>query len=137
MVLFLCVSLLVGAGGMILSFAKALKEKNINYQQELLVEATDISDICVYMTYIQLSLYGIPAVVYCGDTLSQQIRFKLITPFFYLNYWKFRKFYNQNTDAKPEEVQETESNYTIETTAETKNLLKEVIVKGNIQFSLW
>lgn len=130
-------SLLVGAGGMILSFAKALKEQNISYQQELLVEATDISDICVYMAYIQLSLYGIPAVVYCGNTLLQEIRFKLETPLFYLNYWKFRKFYNQNTEDESEEVQENESKYTIETTTDTQNLLKEVIVKGNIQFSLW
>ncbi|MCI8397680.1 MAG: hypothetical protein HFJ52_08820 [Clostridia bacterium] len=130
-------SLLVGAGGMVLSFAKALKEQNINYQQELLVEATDISDICVYMAYIQLSLYGIPAVVYCGDTLLQEIRFKLETPLFYLNYWKFRKFHNQNTEDESEEVQENESKYTIETTTDTQNLLKEVIVKGNIQFSLW
>lgn len=54
-----------GAGGLILSFANELRKKNINYQNSLLVYATDIADICTYMTYIQLSLYGIPAIVYC------------------------------------------------------------------------
>lgn len=80
-----------GAGTMILAFAKALQDENINYQQNLLVQAIDISEICTYMTYVQLSLYGIPAIVYCGDTISQKMNFKLETPLYFLNYWKFRK----------------------------------------------
>ena len=58
-----CQSQLVEQVGMILSLAKVLKKRNINYQQDLLVIATDLSDVCVYMAYIQLALYGIPAVV--------------------------------------------------------------------------
>lgn len=120
---------------MVLSFAKALQKRNINYQQELLVEATDISDICAYIAYIQLSLYGISAIVYCGDALSQKMRFKLETPLFYINYWKFRKFYKQDTENPSEEIQENK--YTIENTSENQNILKEVVIKGNTQFSLW
>ena len=41
---------------MVLSVAKVFKKRNINYQQNLLVFANDISDVCVYMTYIQLAL---------------------------------------------------------------------------------
>ena len=78
--------------GLVLSYARALQKQNINYQEYLLVDVTDISDICVYMTYIQLALYGVPAIVRCGNTLTQEMRFKLETPLFFLHYSKFRKF---------------------------------------------
>lgn len=126
-----------GAGGMILAFAKALGNHDINYQQQLLVEATDISDMCVYMTYIQLSLYGIPAVVHCGDTLTQKMRFKMETPFFFLNYWKFRKFYKRDFAEKQKEIEESQNKIVIEKPVENQILLKETIVKGNCQITLW
>lgn len=127
----------VGAGGMVLAFARALQEYGVNYQRELLVEATDISDICIYMTYIQLSLYGIPAVVYCGNTLSQKMRFKLETPLFYFNYYRFRKFYQINCKEDEKQTQENKNKYTIDTKREKQKILKEVIIKGNSQVSLW
>lgn len=126
-----------GAGGMILSLAKALQKRNINYQQDLLVESTDISDVCAYMTYIQLSLYGIPATVYCGDTLSQNIRFKLETPLFFIQYWKFEKFYMQSNEEKQEQLQQNENKIIIEKPIENKILFNEVTIKGNCQISLW
>lgn len=122
---------------MILSFAKALDKRHINYQQELLVEATDISDVCVYMTYIQLSLYGIPAVVYCGDTLSQKMRFKMETPLYFLQYWKFRKFYTQSNELEQEKIEQNNNKIIIEKPIENQNLFKEVTIKGNGQISLW
>lgn len=122
-----------GAGGMILSLAKVLKKRNINYQQELLVEATDISEVCVYMTYIQLALYGIPAIVYCGNALANEFRFKMETPLFFLNYWKFRKFYMQSDD----ESQESNEKIIIENAVKNQELFKEVTIKGNCQVSLW
>lgn len=126
-----------GAGGMILSLAKVLKKRHINYQQDLLVEATDISDVCAYMTYIQLSLYGIPATVYCGDTLSQNIRFKLETPLFFIQYWKFEKFYIQSNEERQEQLQQNEKKIIIEKPIENENLFNEVTIKGNCQISLW
>lgn len=126
-----------GAGGMILSLAKALKKRHINYQQELLVEATDISDVCVYMTYIQLSLYGIPAVVYCGNALSQEMRFKMETPLFFLQYWKFRKFYMQSNEEGQEETGQNNNKIIIEKPTENQIIFKETTVKGNCQISLW
>ena len=122
---------------MILAFAKSLYKHDINYQQQLLVEATDISDICVYMTYIQLSLYGIPAVVHCGDTLTQKMRFKMETPFFFLNYWKFRRFYTQCNEEEPKEIEEHKNKIIIDKPIENQILLKETIVKGNCQITLW
>lgn len=115
---------------MIIGFAKALKDNNINYQQNLLVDATDISSTCAYMTYIQLSLYGIPAIVHCGDTLSQKMRFQMETPLFFMQYWKFRKAYMQDNE-------ESKNKIVIEKTVENKNIFKETIVKGNCQITLW
>lgn len=112
-----------GAGGMILGAAKALKEQDINYQQDLLVYAIDISDICAYMTYVQLSLYGIPAIVYCGDSITQKMRFKLETPLYFINYWKFNKANNISNENNLQEKIITKFN--------------EVTINGNNQFSLW
>lgn len=111
-----------------------LKKRNINYQESLLVEAIDISDVCVYMTYIQLSLYGVPAIVYCGNALTGEIRFKMETPLFFLNYWKFRKFYQKNSE---EEIHKNKEVFIAEKTTENKIIFNETIIKGNCQISLW
>ena len=60
-----------GGGGMIIATARVLKERGINYQSRLRVVAQDLDWLAVYMTYIQLSLYGIDAIVCQGDTLMQ------------------------------------------------------------------
>ena len=119
---------------MILSLAKTLKRRNINYQQDLLVLATDLSEVCAYMTYIQLSLYGIPAVVYCGNTLTLDMRFQLETPLYFLQYWKFRDFYNRS---KEEQQEESNQKIIIDKPMENQILYKDVIIKGNCQISLW
>ena len=58
-----------GSSGMIISYARALKDKDIDFQKMLEVKATDIDFACVYMSYIQLSLLGIKAVVVRQDSL--------------------------------------------------------------------
>ena len=118
--------------GLVLSYARALQKQNINYQEYLLVDVTDISDICVYMTYIQLALYGVPAIVRCGNTLTQEMRFKMETPLFFLHYSKFRKFYMKNqNEFKENTVVIDKSKIT------NQNLFKEVTIKGNCQITLW
>lgn len=56
---------------MIISVAKLLFDKGINYQINMKVVAQDLNILCVYMTYIQLSLMGVDAIVAQGDTLSE------------------------------------------------------------------
>ena len=121
-----------GSGVLIISFAKILKSRGINYQQDLLVVANDLSEVCVYMTYIQLSLYGIPAIVHCGNALSLETKFKMETPFYFLQYWKFK-----NAFSKEETVNEnaTQNENTIDETI--LNNFREVMVKGNCQISLF
>ena len=77
-----------GSGGMIIAFAECLLEQDINYQHCLYVEATDIDEMCYKMTYIQLSLLGIPAKVIWGDSLSMRYNEVLYTPFFFLGNFK-------------------------------------------------
>lgn len=74
-----------GSGALIIAFAQTLREHNINYQQNLFVEAIDISEMCFKMTYIQLSLLSIPAKVVQGDSLSLKFQQVLYTPFYFLN----------------------------------------------------
>lgn len=95
--------------------------------------ANDISDVCVYMTYIQLSLYGIPAVVCCGNALTQETRLKMETPLYFMQYWKFRKFYMHSV----EEPREANQKIIIEKSIENQISYKETIIKGNCQISLW
>ena len=59
-----------GSSGMIIAYARTLRNKDINYQKLLEVKASDIDFACVYMSYIQLSLLGIKAVVVRQDSLK-------------------------------------------------------------------
>ena len=58
-----------GAGGNVIAFAQALREKGINYQEKMVAVCQDLDVKAVYMCYIQLFLYGIPAVVFQSNTL--------------------------------------------------------------------
>lgn len=60
-----------GAGGMVLAAAKELNKRGINYQTCMDVIAQDLDWKGVYMSYVQFSLLGIPAVVVQGDTLEE------------------------------------------------------------------
>ena len=110
---------------------KVLKSFDINYQKNLLVTANDISDVCAYMTYIQLALYGLPAIVYCGNALTGETRFKMETPLYFLQSWKFRKAFIQ----KPEDNTNKQKESIVDKTIQDK--FKEVMVKGNCQISLF
>lgn len=59
-----------GGGGLIVAVADILKEQGINYQKNMTVIAQDLDWLGVYMTYVQLSLLGIKAIVVQGDTLT-------------------------------------------------------------------
>lgn len=81
----------VGAGGLVLGFAKAMRDNNLNYQQQLVVYCRDIDIKCVHMTYLQLSLCGIPAVVIHSDTLKNEEWSRWYTPVYILHGWRFRE----------------------------------------------
>lgn len=95
-----------GSGALIIAFAQTLREHNINYQQNLFVEAIDISEMCFKMTYIQLSLLGIPAKVVQGDSLSLKLQQVLYTPFYFLNgiEYKLKHYKSEKLNTKREQT---------------------------------
>lgn len=60
-----------GGGGMMIAAAKVLLERGLNPQRCMRVIAQDLDWRGVYMTYVQLSLLGIKAIVAQGDTLTE------------------------------------------------------------------
>lgn len=80
----------VGSGAMVLGFAKAMKIKGMNYSSQIVVTATDIDIKCVHMAYIQLSLYGIPAVIIHGNTIAIEEWSRWYTPVYMLNGWVWK-----------------------------------------------
>ncbi len=59
-----------GSGGMCVAVAEAMHLSGKNYQQHLHFVAQDIDPVCVHMTYIQLTLLHIPAIVILGNSLT-------------------------------------------------------------------
>lgn len=59
-----------GAGGLIVAAIDVLRGAGINYAWNAFVDCGDIDARCVHMTYLTLSLLGVPAVVRRGDALA-------------------------------------------------------------------
>ena len=93
-----------GSGGMIMAYMDVLKNNGINYQKDCLVIANDIDQRCSYMTYIQLSLIGVPAIVTVGDTLTLKTSQTLTTLFYQMYAFKFAnwKTRKQSAEAQPQ-----------------------------------
>ena len=61
-----------GSGTMVIGAAWAMQRKGIDYRRKSFFVAHDIDIRCVWMAYIQLSLYGIPAVVIHGNMMQTE-----------------------------------------------------------------
>lgn len=79
-----------GSGRMIYAFAETMKHGKFNYCKNLLVTAIDIDRTCALMTYVQLSLYGIPALVLHGDILALEEYSRWYTPVFVVDGWVWK-----------------------------------------------
>lgn len=60
-----------GAGGMIIAVTQLMKDEGLNPQRNMHVVTQDLDYLAVYMTYVQLSLLGIKAIVVQGDSLAE------------------------------------------------------------------
>jgi len=79
-----------GSGVMVTSMCKAMTKVNLNYCTQLVVTAVDIDLKCVHMTYLQLALYGVPAVVIHGDSIAIKEWSRWYTPVYLLYGWVWR-----------------------------------------------
>ena len=83
-----------GAGGLIVAAIDALNEAGVNYSWNAFVDCGDIDPRCVHMTYVTLSLLGVPAVVRLGDALAMKYHRAWFTPAYIFNWPHFRKELN-------------------------------------------
>lgn len=81
----------IGSGTLILGLANAMYQESCNYCTQLCVTGCDIDLKCVHMAYLQLSFYGIPAVVIHGNSLTQETWSHWYTPAYILGGWRRRE----------------------------------------------
>ena len=55
-----------------------------------MIQATDLDVRCVHMTYLHLSLYGIPAVIVHGNTITLDEYDRWYTPAYLWKKWVWR-----------------------------------------------
>ena len=80
-----------GAGGLIVAAIDALNEAGVNYSWNAFVDCGDIDPRCVHMTYVTLSLLGVPAVVRLGDALMMEYRQAWFTPAYLIAWPHFKR----------------------------------------------
>lgn len=88
-----------GAGGMVIAFAEVMLQRGLNPAEQLLVTATDIDPLAADMTFIQLSLLGIPAIVNTGNSLALTVTSTRYTPVWYINNWEARIKLHERVEA--------------------------------------
>lgn len=92
-----------GSGGLILAGLDVLKnDYGFNYAHDCFVLCSDIDIRCVYMTYLQLSFAGVPAIITHQDTLRQELWSVWRTPAYCMQYLRFRQFENYIHGVKSE-----------------------------------
>jgi hypothetical protein len=70
----------IGGGAMVIPIVEALYLAELNPVQHLHVTGQDIDGSVLRMAYVQLSLLGVPAVLWHGDTLRMQYHEAWYTP---------------------------------------------------------
>lgn len=82
-----------GGGGMAIAALDVLKnDYNVNYAMDCFIECADIDIRCVHMTYLQLALAGVPAIVKHQNTLTQELWSVWKTPAYIFQYHRFYKY---------------------------------------------
>lgn len=79
-----------GSGILALGTAQRIADLGFNPCLHMAMQASDIDLRCVYMTYVQLSLHGFPAVVIHGDTLTLKEYSRWYTPAYIMGKWVWR-----------------------------------------------
>jgi type I restriction-modification system DNA methylase subunit len=74
----------VGSGAMVLGFVNAMISHKLNWTSNLTVKAIDSDEKCVHMAFLQFSLYGIPAIVTHGNTLTLEEWSHWYTPMYFI-----------------------------------------------------
>ena len=81
-----------GSGVMALAALDVLQSRGVNYARDVFIECSDIDIRCVHMTYLQLSLAGVPAIIKHQNTLTMETWDVWKTPAFVMQYTRFCKY---------------------------------------------
>ena len=82
-----------GGGGLAMAALDVLKnDYNVNYAMDCFIECADIDIRCVHMTYLQLALAGVPAIVKHQNTLTQELYSVWKTPAYIFQYHRFYEY---------------------------------------------
>lgn len=128
----------IGSGGLVLGFCKAMMKRKHNPQRELCVTGVDIDIKCVHMAYLQLSLFGIPAVIIHGNSITEEQWSVWKTPAYILGFWDYKtKNTGQSHLTEPEIKKETESKDNSKTNNAPPKFDIEYTVNRNGQMSLF
>ena len=79
-----------GSGTLMLAAAERLSHLGYNPSEQLVVQVSDLDIRCAHMAYLQLSLYGIPAVVIHGDAITLKEYSRWYTPMYLIGKWIWR-----------------------------------------------
>lgn len=85
-----------GSGVMLIEACEVLRERGLNYWNYF-VEGTDLDRRSYLMSYLQLSLLGIPGVFFWGDSLSMKRNEYMATPIALYHAW-IPKIYGKKPD---------------------------------------
>jgi hypothetical protein len=77
----------IGGGAMMIPIFSAMLQAGLNPSQHLHVTGIDIDASVLRMAYVQLSLLGVPAVLWVGDTLRMDMREDWYTPIHIVEGW--------------------------------------------------
>ncbi len=79
-----------------MALADAMHSEGYNPQQQLLAHCVDVDQIAAMMCYIQLALFGIPARVTIGNTLTMQFSRTMVTPMYHFGGWTLKELVGQD-----------------------------------------
>ena len=80
-----------GGGVQLIGAYKAAIAQGVNPSTQLCFYAEDIDTTCVFMTYVQLSLLGVPALVSHRNTISMETWSQWRTPVWWLHGFEYRE----------------------------------------------
>jgi len=82
-----------GGGAMLIAFANVCKEKNVDFQRNVLFVGQDIDPVVARMCFISMSLLGMAGYVIVGDTLlmDTQNYGYWFTPMYFIHGFQWRR----------------------------------------------
>ena len=78
-----------GGGGLLIAALDVLKSLGVNYARNCFIDCGDIDIRCIHMTYLQLSLAGVPAIVKHQNALTREFWGVWYTPAYLFQYPRF------------------------------------------------